>query len=534
MEYDFLQNFTKRMKNVGAYALLFKNSIQKQTWKQYGLETIHEQTNLIFSVLLYIMEQSLREEPCTIDDIGSFIDSINMAYYKKSISYDEAKSLGEFIVNTILCDEGKAMYFEGFQYEQGKYQQISISFIGNKIIYVEGDVKRTSYYLTDDGYNLMLSTLEIESNMKLTIHEMIFKLHLEKASYDKAADDMKNIFNLLRIQLQRIQEAMGKIRQNALNYSVQEYKKLLDENMVTIDETKHKFMEYRSYVTKLVKELEQQNIHIERLKGKESDNLHNLKIIEGYLNRALDEHQKILSTHFDLKALYTKELESLSQISLIQRFPLRTELYNEVLKNAQVLRRMEGFFRPLFIQEIDKIYQLEKACAYQKPIRAREIEDSAQMVDFDNENYQKEQNEILQKKLKRYQGSISCLLGYAVEERELTLSSLKEKMRPQDKEIIFPNMEIFREIMIELIKEGAFPIEALQKEREEHFDETRKQFQISRCILDSISEKVEFKEIKEIKVARVKGGETVEFSHIQDESGRYRKINCSDVLIKII
>ena len=40
---------------------------------------------------------------------------------------------------------------------------------------------------------------------------------------------------------------------------------------------------------------------------KEEENLENLRIIESYLNRTIDEHQKILSSHFDLKALYTRE-----------------------------------------------------------------------------------------------------------------------------------------------------------------------------------------------------------------------------------
>ena len=31
-------------------------------------------------------------------------------------------------------------------------------------------------------------------------------MHLEKQSYDKAVDEIKNVFNLLRIQLQKIQE----------------------------------------------------------------------------------------------------------------------------------------------------------------------------------------------------------------------------------------------------------------------------------------------------------------------------------------
>ena len=44
-------------------------------------------------------------------------------------------------------------------------------------MYIDQELKRTSYYLTDEGYELMLSTLEVDSHLQLTIQEMIFKLH---------------------------------------------------------------------------------------------------------------------------------------------------------------------------------------------------------------------------------------------------------------------------------------------------------------------------------------------------------------------
>lgn len=31
---------------------------------------------------------------------------------------------------------------------------------------------------------------------KFSIHEIIFRLHLEKQSYDKAVNDIKNVFNI--------------------------------------------------------------------------------------------------------------------------------------------------------------------------------------------------------------------------------------------------------------------------------------------------------------------------------------------------
>ena len=57
MEYDFLKQFSKRMKSVGMYSTLIKNSWQKTTWKQYGFESMDEQVNIIYSIYYGIFTQ---------------------------------------------------------------------------------------------------------------------------------------------------------------------------------------------------------------------------------------------------------------------------------------------------------------------------------------------------------------------------------------------------------------------------------------------------------------------------------------------
>lgn len=94
MQYDFLKQFPQRMKHVGRYALLLQNSSLKTTWKQYGFIKVEEQINLIFAVLLYIMEQSLKEEVCTVDDIGVYIDNLNMQYFEKIWAMRTARHWG--------------------------------------------------------------------------------------------------------------------------------------------------------------------------------------------------------------------------------------------------------------------------------------------------------------------------------------------------------------------------------------------------------------------------------------------------------
>lgn len=540
MQYEFLKNFPRRMKNVGLYAVLIQNSIQKTSWKQFGFMKFDEQMNFIFAVLLYIMEQSLKEENCTMDDIGVYIDTVNTRYLGKEISYEDCRKLGDFIVNVILSNEGRTMYFDGYDFDQNAYHIMHISYVANRIVYLDQEVRRTSYYLTDDGYNLILSTLEIENNMKLTIHEMLLQMHLEKQSYDKAVDDVKNIFNRMHIQLQKIQETMGKIRRNALSYSVKDYEEILLENLDTISETKERFQKYREMVRTRVQKLEEENINVRRLGEKEEENLENLRIIERYLNRTIDEHQKILSSHFDLKALYTRELELLSQVSLIQRFSFRNDFYDKVLQNPTSLESLDYFLRPLFNREPDKVYNLNKALLYQKPSARDEEEDTEEVMDFDEEAYLKEQEEKRQRKLKRYENSLGLLLEEAISEGEISLLNLQSKIIKNEKERekiqnqLIPNVEIFKEIMVELIRNREIDIEALKKERSEFIQDQTSDFQLNEMLLQLSEERFADEKIHKIEIYRIEDGTTVTFDNVLTEKGEKKNIRCSNILIRII
>lgn len=535
MQYEFLKKFPRRMKNVGLYAVIIQNSSQKLSWKQYGFTKFDEQINLLFEVLLYIMEQSLKEEKCTMDDIATYIDTINVQYLRKDISYEQCHQLGDFIVNTVLSNEGRPMYFGGYDFEKNEYEEMHISYVANKIVYVENEVRRTSYYLTNDGYNLLLSTLEIEDNMKFNIHEIIFRLHLEKQSYDKAVNDIKNVFNLMRIQFQRVQEAMRQIRRNALSYSVDEYEEVLVGNLNTITDTKKKFQEYKTVIQERVKDLEEENINIRKLSKKEQQDLNNLRVIEEYLTRVLDEHQKILNSHFDLKILYTEELERLSQARLIQRFSMRRDLYDKVLKQADTLKNMDMFLRSLFNRNPEKIYNLNKAFSYEKSVNAGMEKDTEEEVDFDEEAFRREKEEKLQKKLLVYEKSLQYLLEKASVTGEVSLGQLKDRLDiyPEEKEIFIPNVDVFKEIMVELIRNRTIDIATLKKERREYIQEQPDGFQLNEMILKLVEEQPENNDITSIEVERLENEEAITFSEIKDEENRRKTIRCSNVLIRI-
>ena len=416
-----------------------------------------------------------------------------------------------------------------------EYEEMHISYVANKIVYVANEVRRTSYYLTDDGYNLLLSTLEIEDNMKFNIHEIIFRLHLEKQSYDKAVNDIKNVFNLMRIQFQRVQEAMRQIRRNALSYSVDEYEEVLVGNLNTITDTKKKFQEYKTVIQERVKDLEEENINIRKLSKKEQQDLNNLRVIEEYLTRVLDEHQKILNSHFDLKILYTEELERLSQARLIQRFSMRRDLYDKVLKQADTLKNMDMFLRPLFNRNPEKIYNLNKAFSYEKSVNAGMEKDTEEEVDFDEEAFRREKEEKLQKKLLVYEKSLQYLLEKASVTGEVSLGQLKDRLDiyPEEKEIFIPNVDVFKEIIVVCIRYRTIDIATLKKERREYIQEQPDGFQLNEMILKLVEEQPENNDITSIEVERLENEEAITFSEIKDEENRRKTIRCSNVLIRI-
>ena len=68
---------------------------------------------------------------------------------------------------------------------------------------------------------------------------------------------------------------------------------------------------------------------------------------DGIWTQTLDEHQRILGQHFDLKKLYDEELENYSNMTLVQRFPFRSDVYDKILKDASLLKNADKIFAPL-------------------------------------------------------------------------------------------------------------------------------------------------------------------------------------------
>ncbi len=523
------------MKNAGLYALLTQNIVYKvQKWKDYHVTGSDEQINLVFAVLLFLMENSLKDQPCTVDDIAVFIDNIGTSDFNWGLSFDESRELADFVVNSVLSNDGVQMEFTGYDFEEKTYGTIPIRYVTNEVVYFEGEVKRTSYHLTDDGYSLLLSTLEIESNMRLTIQELLFQMQMEKRDYDRAVDTVKEIFDTMRRQIQRIREAMVRIRRNVLNYSVAEYDTIIHDNLESIKETGKKFEAFRELTAKRRSEIDSIRINDRVLTDDEIKNLKDLGIIGSYLDRVLEEHQKILNSHFELKDLYSRELENMAQVKQIKRFSLREKIYEPVLKNPGLLNNMDFIFAPLFKNDPEKSYNLLTASALQRPMRSRREEDETEEVDFDEEAWEREQERLREEKRKKYESSLSFILKTALEMQSVKLSDLKKitDEDPEKRKKLIPEIDVFKEVMVELLKSAELDIEKLRQERSMYLTEADETFEPNVMILEILDKMPQGSSVSHISISKY-GKEKVIFENIENAFGRLKAIRCSEVRIAV-
>ena len=273
--------------------------------------------------------------------------------------------------------------------------------------------------------------------------------------------------------------------------------------------------------------MEAGSVDVQALLPEEAEKLRNLREIERYLGRVIDEHQRILGSHFDLKALYTSELEKMAEMSLVRRFSLRTELFDKVLANPAALGRLDIFLAPLFNRAPAKIFNPRKVTEEQRARRTAEDEETTEDVDFDEAAWREEQARLQQEKLAKYAACLTFLLGALAARGEVRLSALAEAAAEDEakRAALLPDVHIFKEVMVELLKAASLDVEALRREA--------KHFRLSAMVLDILDEHPAWGRIRRIEAQKLYEAPPVIFRGVPDGAGSERVVRCSEGVLRV-
>ena len=145
-----------------------------------------------------------------------------------------------------------------------------------------------------------------------------------------------------------------------------------------------------------------------------------------------------------------------------------------------------------------------------------------------------EQKQLRLKKLKRYEDSVRTILRIVAEqpEKEMDLAMLAHELEehPRRKRTVLPSVNIFKEILVEMVRHQKLELDTLQKEKEEYIEDDSLNFHLGDTLL-SIRE--DMKSLSAFEAYRKEDGKTVCFTDVEDEDGSRKNLRCSNVLLRV-
>lgn len=511
---EILDNFYNRMRNVAPGALLHKSIERKEVLSSvYGFEEFDEKVSIVYALLVYILQQSLKDEECTLRDMAEFLEFINMSYFNKNINNEDYVKLANCIINEVILNDGSTTSFRCLDTETKEFKKVYVQLVEHKRSTTSN---AATYRLTEMGYNLILSTFEMESNMKLELHEFVFRESLRLKNYDQALIDIKNIFALSKRQMKALSDGIIRIRENITTFSSEDYTRITNESVNIAETQTNKFKAYEREIEAIEQELKETEFNfLYTLENNEKDledvrdKLRKLDLIKKETAKVVHEHSMMMNKHYEFKEEYTRALDNSIQYFKRDKINIKDELYDPVIKDLTNLDFIDFILSPLFIKDMPKTFDINTAFTAQKS-KIIEKESGTKIdlkIDLEEQQLQKKiQEEKNKEKLQQYENILEIILKFGLEvKQEFLLSEFVSYLKDhKDFKILTQNMYQLREVIIELLDLGGFNIKNLKQEAQMiqvGYDNSG-DFQPLKTILRVIKNDSNLKRIKSIKLSK--------------------------------
>lgn len=141
---------------------------------------------------------------------------------------------------------------------------------------------------------------------------------------------------------------------------------------------------------------------------------------------------------------------------------------------------------------------------------------------------------LLEERLAQYEASLTVILKYTISKDQLRLSELIKQLNQDERERLVPNIAVFKEIMVELLKVQEIDIDSMRIERAEFIQEETKDFRLQSMLLDILDKRAQWQRVKKLIVHRLPEDNPVLLKQLDGNTGVLKNIRCSDVMLKAV
>ncbi len=374
-ELEFLEGFEKRMQIVAAV-----DSIVNRGNRNMEIEKLFEPgqlDNIIFSVLVFIMERTLTEdEECTIDSITAFVSKI-VPEYGLNFALETVRKITEYIIKDILQNGGEARYYPVMSYGQGM-AQTRIRLIDDKLKESDRGYVLT-YQLTDQGYDLLFRTKEVEQEISFTIEELKLRELIRRKNYKKAIGQSSNLVQMIRQKKNDIRQFIQKIRGNIYDVDIQEYEKLVSGTYTLLEEEYGIMNEIRDMIVLSEERLKEEEAARGALDEEMKKARSEIALIRRNINTTIKEQKELILERHSLSKIYKETIADSFALSLAKNFDFEQEILVRLERcDERVIPSLWKLLNPLFRPNSDR--KLNLLALFERQARLRPEEDVAEGV----------------------------------------------------------------------------------------------------------------------------------------------------------
>ena len=328
---EFLQGFQERMGFVAAVDSIVGRRNRSTEIEEWFEE--EEMDNLFFSLLVYIMEQTLNEnDQCTMENMAAFLEKVLPAF-QKDFSEKQIYRLTEYMVRDILQNKGEEKTYHVMDYEHGM-KEIRIRLIQDKIT----DGGKIVYQLTDQGYNLLFRTREVDKELDFKLEQLKLKELLKRKNYKHALRQSQELMNMLRQKEKELELFIDRIRQNIYTIDRGEHKKLLDETYHLLDEEYQGMLELKEQVERDEERIYQEQADHTMEDEAVTEALRNLALIRQNLTSVTVQQRNLIGKRFEMNDIYEETIRDSFYTAMVRRYDFQKEIMEpmEHVKGEQI------------------------------------------------------------------------------------------------------------------------------------------------------------------------------------------------------